>query len=310
MKIASIDIGSNTVLLLICNINENNNLETILNEYRMPRIAKGIKKGENISEEKISEFIKVMDEYVEIIKKFNCEKVLTTATASLRLAANSNTIINLVEKKYGFKIKVISGEEEAKYSYLGAKTSFQKDKNETVVIDIGGASTEIIYGNDTKIKYSNSFNIGSVKLTERCIKSDPPNEEEIKKMYLTLDDIFSELPEMIPAETKVICVAGTSTTISSINLGNRQFDEDEIEASVVTNGELLKIIHEMKLKTNMEILHDYGEVVKGRNDVIFAGAIIMEYLMKKLKSDKFFISGKGIRYGAVINYLKTKGMNI
>ena len=134
MNIASIDIGSNTVLLLIAEYNETTNeIKTILNRYRMPRISKGLKTTGFISNEKISELFKVLEEYDDEIKGNNCKAVILKATNAMRIAKNSAEIKKAIKDKFNFDVDVVAGEEEARLSFIGASSAVDNKENKLVI---------------------------------------------------------------------------------------------------------------------------------------------------------------------------------
>jgi len=157
MTVASIDIGTNTVILLIAEAElSNNSLRPLHNEYRMPRMGKGLEPDGEISEEKLNLLFPILTEYKTIIEKYSCEKILVTATNAFRLASNSKEISSEIKDKFNFDVNIISGEVEADYAFLGALSGTEISCS-SLVIDIGGGSTELIYGNRSEIFYKKSY---------------------------------------------------------------------------------------------------------------------------------------------------------
>ena len=180
MTVASIDIGTNTILLLIAEVNLNSgDIKAVKNLQSIPRIGKGLKEDNPMPDENVGRMFDVLTKYSKKIKKYKCEKVLLTGTNALRIASNKNDIIKEIKNQFGYDLYIISGKEEAKYSYFGA-ISGHNDKQKYLVIDIGGGSTEIIYGKGNEIIFSKSFHIGVVSGTESYLVSDPPSEKQIK----------------------------------------------------------------------------------------------------------------------------------
>ena len=193
MTVASIDIGTNTILLLIAEVNlETGNIKTVENSYRIPRIGKGLLLGNPMPDENVKRMFTVVSEYSEIIKKHKCEKVLVTGTNALRIAINTPSIIRKLKEKFGYELNVISGKEEAKLSFLGATNSYNENKN-LLVIDIGGGSTEIILGKGREIHFSKSYPVGVVTLTEKFFKSDPPAKKDIESFVESLQGFLNEV---------------------------------------------------------------------------------------------------------------------
>jgi exopolyphosphatase / guanosine-5'-triphosphate,3'-diphosphate pyrophosphatase len=303
MNIASIDIGSNTVLLLIAEISDNTgNFKTIKNLYRAPRLGKGIDSTGEISSESLNKFYEVLEEYSSEIKTYNCEHVLVKATAAMRKAANREDIKAFVKNKYDIDIDIIPGDKEAQLSYLGA-ASILPEVSKKLVIDLGGASTEIIYGEEDNIKFRKSFPIGAVTLTDKFINNELITPEETEQIKNYCNEMFHELPSIIPASMSAIAVAGTPTTLSCIKQGLKKYTEEKVEGSVLTIGEFNSLKNELSKLTPAERLNAYGEVISGREDVILSGVIILSHIAEILELKEYHVTGKGIRYGAVVDYL-------
>ncbi|MCF6270607.1 MAG: hypothetical protein L3J41_12910 [Melioribacteraceae bacterium] len=297
MRVASIDIGSNTVLLLIAEIS-NSQLIPIINEYRIPRISSGLANNGFISEESIEKLFKILKEYKAIIAKHNCEKIIVNGTQALRVADNSEQIKREIKEEFGFELNIISGETEALYSFKGALSSFTDNCN-YVMIDIGGASTEIVCGNNREIFFKKSFAIGTVTGKEKFLKSNPPTLDEIKCFEAELCDIFEELSKVNSNNSSIIAVAGTPTTLSALKQNLIEYSETKIEKSLLTIIDLEYFISEFRKKTFEEINNQFSPIIAGREDVILAGTLILQYLLSLLKKEKLYVSSRGLRYGAI-----------
>jgi exopolyphosphatase/guanosine-5'-triphosphate,3'-diphosphate pyrophosphatase len=305
MTVASIDIGTNTILLLIADVNlKSSEIKVIENLHNIPRIGRGLKKGNPMSEENIKRLFDVVTGYSKVIKKHKCEKVLLTGTNALRIASNKNEIIKEIKNQFGYDLNIIPGEEEAKYSYLGAVSSFN-DKQKYLVIDIGGGSTEIIYGKGNEILFSKSFYIGVVSGTESYLVSDPPSEKQMKNFISHSKKTFFELIKNVKDIDIPIAIAGTPTTLACIKNKLKIYDEDVVEDSALSIKELENFVIELSQLSSKEILNKYSDVVKGREDVLLAGTIILKEIMNILKLNEVKVSTKGIRYGAIIDWLNS-----
>jgi len=303
MNIASIDIGTNTVILLIAKADRSkNSLLALHNEYRMPRIGKGLQPNGAIIEEKVNLLFSILTEYKTIIEKYRCEKILVTATNAFRLASNSNEISDRIKDKFNFDLNIITGEVEAKYAFLGA-LSGTEIAGLTLVIDIGGGSTELIFGNGSEIIFKHSYPIGSVIATENYLMHSPPLPDEMEKLELKLKVILKGITEISKPE-KVIAIAGTATTLACMVKGLKEFDEAKIDGSYLTAVDLKYLISEIKILLPEQIKKNYGNVLSGREDIILGGALILKQIMRIIDVDKVSVSSRGIRYGAIINFLK------
>lgn len=304
MTIASIDLGTNTVLLLIAEAeNGSENVTPILNEYRIPRIGKGLLPGSPIAIDKILELSDVLVEYDSFIKKHKCEQVILSATNAMRIASNGQSIIDEISLLYGWDCRIIPGEEEARYSYLGAVAGSQNSET-NLVIDIGGGSTELVFGKGSDMLFRKSYPAGVVSHTEKYFKNDPPGKNELDEMINDISRIFADAPENIHAPDNSIAIAGTPTTLACIKIGLDKFDEDLIEGSTLTIDELDELIEKLQKLSSKQIAEKYKTVTKGREDLILSGSYILKILMQMLSLDKVKVSTKGIRFGAIINYLK------
>ncbi len=301
MNVASIDIGSNTVILLIAAIDfEKRKFAPLLNLYRTPRISSNLSNSGIISKDSEQKLLKVLDEFNVKIKEFSCADIVCIATKALRSAENSDSIIKSVERKTGIKIDVISGEREAEYSFYGSVLNSDSAITHSV-IDIGGGSTEIIIGNKHSIKQLHSFNFGTVTLTENFNIKNPPTGIELENLRNhILDQLNSKEDLFLEKIENVIAVAGTPTTLSAIVQNSKEYDESVIDNSIIYFSEMEKICRDLSKMNSYQILEKYGKIVEGREDVITTGAVILKTVLEKMNIDKLTVSTKGLRYGAII----------
>lgn len=305
MIIASIDIGTNTVLLLIAEADTSlKQIKTIRNFYEIPRIGKGLIPRGDIQEENIQKLISTLRNYKRIINYFKCEKILITGTKALRTAKNSNAIIDRIKVDLDLEINIITGEEEAELSFLGAVFENQ-DKN-NLVIDIGGGSTEIIYGLTNKIEFKRSFDVGVVSLTEKYFKHDPPLLEELLDLKKNVIQNMQELEKFNLTTYESIAIAGTPTTLACMKMNLKEYDEDKIEGSFLHLNEINKLIETLVPLSSKEIKSTYRSIVEGREDLILTGSILLASIMELLGIQKVKVSSKGIRYGAIVKYILWK----
>ena len=305
MIVASIDIGTNTVLLLISEVNlDNMNIIPMKEETRMPRIGKGTKKSGFITSEKIDLLYGILEEYNEIIKAYKCERVILTGTNAFRLANNTSSIIKEIKQRFNYDLNVVSGEMEAKLAFLGATSSI-KENDTIMVIDIGGSSTEIITGKKNIILSEVSLQIGSVAATENFLKHSPPLKSEIKNLERETEKLISDV-DLRDKTNNVIAIAGTATTAACMVLGLKEFQAEFVNNFELKKEMITKLLDDLFQLNQSEILARYGRVMEGREDIILAGIIILNQIMKKFSFEKVMVSTRGIRYGAIINYFQKK----
>jgi exopolyphosphatase / guanosine-5'-triphosphate,3'-diphosphate pyrophosphatase len=301
MNIASIDIGTNTVILLIAEISHHR-FFPLKNEYRVPRIGKGLENGKKISQEKIAELVHILVEFKEIIRSYNCEVILAIGTNAFRISSNGSTIIKVVKDELGIQINIVSSLKEAEYSFLGAVSDYHYENKDSLVIDIGGGSTELICGKLNQIRYMNSFQTGVVSGTECFFRNDPPLPFEISNFEDFLSSTFVKID--IPASLKAIAIAGTPTTLACIQKGLKVYNDNEVEGSILKQVDIYELKEELSHLSSKQIKGKYLQVVSGREDVLLAGTIILYLLMKQLNLSEVIVSTKGIRYGVIVEFIQ------
>ncbi|NMB81285.1 MAG: hypothetical protein GYA14_05660, partial [Ignavibacteria bacterium] len=264
MLISSIDIGSNTILLLIVEYDTKSHaIRTIRNEYRVPRISQNLKTNLIISNEKITEMWNVLEEYDSILNELNVDLRLAVATNAFRIAKNGVELADKIRYHFKYGLKILNGDEEARLSFLGSLPDSKLDKN-FLVLDIGGGSTEIILGSKKKILFKKSFNVGVVSLFEKYLSSEPPTLYEIRMIEEKLDKEFKLLQQNEFSFESIIAVAGTPTTLSCMLQGKKTYDEKSVDNSIISVNEIKSIIETLTKITTTQVRDIYGEVVKGR----------------------------------------------
>ena len=252
VRVASIDLGSNSTRMLIADIT-NGTLTTIYKEHQVTRMADKLSESKIISKEATKRVLKVLAGYFKTINKNNVENIQIVGTAALRDATNSEEITQLIEKKFGFEVDIVSGEEEGVLTSVGVLNSLGSLEN-FLIVDIGGRSTEFIYDYDKKI-VSKSINIGVVSLSELFFDKLPPPE---KSVLLAREYIESNLFESNAFDGRLLVgVAGTFTSLASIFLEQTQFNEKEIHLTELKNEDVFKISNELLHLNEPQIITKY-----------------------------------------------------
>lgn len=275
----------------------------LLNVYRMPRISEGINDSKVISASSINDLFKVLNEYKNVIEKHKCFKVFVNATQALRVAHNSAKIISEIKSKFEFEVKIISGKDEAYLSFLGAQSGFDLD-NIVIVIDIGGASTEIVLGRRTDILFQKSFPIGVVTMTEKYL-TQPIDDTDFKILEQYINGVFNELSKLESTDADVIAVAGTPTTLACAKQNLFEYSDKKVEGFKLNKNDLLDFISVFKSISNQAIRNKYGNIMEGREDIILAGTVILNSALQLLGKESLYVSGLGLRYGAIIDFINS-----
>jgi len=296
---ASIDLGTNTCLMLMAEV-ESGYVKKMLGDYaRIIRLGEGVDKTRYLQPDAMERTLTCLDEYRKTISKAGIQPgdVICVATSQARDAKNGRDFFARVEAELGFGFRVISGEDEASLSFKGSLLQ-NMDASNYAVVDIGGGSTEIVTS-----KGGRSVDLGSVRFTERYLKSDPVIDDEFN---ICLNEIDNKLEGLvgwrgaIPSDMQMLAVAGTATTLASWHLKLSEFDAAEIEKVQLTCGNLLRMVKDLKRMPVAERRDQVGIDPK-RADVLLAGAMIMWRIMEKLKFPTCNISSRGLRYGVLMD---------
>lgn len=307
-RIASIDIGTNTVLLLIADVNADGQITTVHEEQRIIRLGKNVDAERNISEEGLHKCISVLQAYKKIVENYSCEKITICGTSALRDAHNREWFLKEIEKQTRVSIEILSGDEEALWTYQGGRLVLQNagdDDRENLVIDIGGGSTEFILGNKTKITHKISLDIGAVRLTEKFIKSDPISSHDEYALTQFVRSLLKERLEhyVINRNIRCIGVAGTITTLAAMEQQMEHYQPAKINGFVLTKDSLQKLLDDLRLTTQQERKNFKG-LQPERADVIFAGAVILMEALTYFQLSEMLVSNYGLRYGIVLRKIK------
>jgi len=300
MRLAAIDIGTNTLLLLVAEVKNNKIDAVICDEHKIARLGEGLDKTGFISDIAINRATDILQSYKKLIKEHSVEDVIISATSAMRDAKNGSDVKLVLEKAIGYPINIIAGTEEAKTSFLGSLERLDLAKD--IVLDIGGGSTEVVLGNKQEIILSKSMQIGAVRLTERYFPTQDSKSENFSKASEFIRSELTKLGEL-KFDGEMIAVAGTPTTIAAIDLGLPQYIAHLIHNHKVTKHKLETIVDIFINKTREELIDEYN-VHPNRADVILGGAIILLEFLKYIKEPEFTVSCKGLRYGLLKDLIK------
>ncbi len=295
---SSIDLGTNTCLMLIAEV-ESGYVKKVLGDYaRIVRLGEKVDKTGCLQPEAKVRTMTCLSEYSKTIfmAGISPDDVICVATSQARDAENGSEFFANVEAELGFGFRVVSGKDEARLSFMGSLLPNMEVSN-YAVLDIGGGSTEFVTANAGR-----SIDLGSVRFTERYLKSDPVSDEEFNICLNEIDNKLEELVDWrssIQSNMQMLAVAGTATTLASWHLKLKEFDAAEIEKAQLTSADLIRMVKELKRMTVKERCDQTGIDPK-RADVLLAGAMIMWRTMEKLDFPVCRISSRGLRYGVLM----------
>lgn len=295
MKVAALDLGSNTSLLLIANVEGGVIREVFHDETRVTKMGQGVHANRRLHPEALARLDECFADYAEIIRRFDCDKVVAVATSAARDVANGEELLAL-GRKHGIPIHIISGQKEAQLTFRGALCD-RGDTRGIAVIDVGGGSTEVI-SDDGQGPKGTSVDVGSVRLTELFVTRHPTPQAELDHIYSYVRESFSRAP--LPNEhfVEVVAVAGTPTTLAALEQ-EQEFSEELIHGFKLTAETLEKWIRRLKDMT-VEQREQLPGMQPKRADVIVTGSIILREAMRALDNGQVTVSTRGVRYGVAL----------
>ena len=301
-----IDIGTNTILGLIAELKNDGSFDVLDDLAEITRLGEGVQRTGRISPEGVERSLKVLRCYLERFESLNVEAIMAVGTSALRDARNSAEVRGRFKEQLGFDVRVISGDEEAAYSFLAVQRGLPLNRRELLVVDVGGGSTEFIRGSEAGVSQAVSINIGSVRLTEQFLHSDPVQTEECEKMRLAIERELALLPRQWLKDSSILTlvgIAGTFTTLSAVEKKLARYAHGEVHGSRLTLSEVRRQVALYQGKTIAERKAIDGLEPK-RADVILAGATLIERTMTVFHLQQAIVSDQGVRYGLLHECLK------
>ena len=296
MRVAAIDCGTNSIRLLIADI-DGGNFREITRHMEVVRLGQGVDKSGAFHPDAIARTLAAVDLYAAEIAKRGVEKIRFCATSATRDATNRSLFIDGVKERLGIEPEVIAGEVEAALSFQGATKDFDKSQGPFLVIDIGGGSTEFVFGTDS-VEAARSMNIGCVRMTERHFTGDQPDPGQIASAIEDIDENIRQAAKSVPitqAKT-MIMVAGTATTVAAAALDLPAYDRYAIHLSRISAERAHQISQEL-LRESREQRASHGYMHPGRVDVIGAGSLVLDRIMVASGATEFVASESDILDG-------------
>jgi len=306
MKLAALDVGTNTVLMLVVERNPDGELRTLAELSRITRLGRGIESSARLDPQAAAATLDAIVEFTGQARALGAEKILAVATAALRDASDGAEFLARVRERAGIELEIISGESEAQLAWLAVSRGLKLDPAEHVlVVDIGGGSTELIRAEPGRRLDAVSLQIGSVRLTERIVKHDPPLIREAADLRLAVDDAIRALGWKFHP-TLMVGIAGTVTTICAFVLGLEHYDSKIVHGHRMQHREVLDAIARL-CKIPLSERMKLPGIDPGRADVIIAGAAILERIMASFGLDEVVVSDQGVRWGLVWREFEAQG---
>lgn len=295
-RVAAIDCGTNSIRLLIADISDGNFRE-LYRTMEIVRLGQGVDKNKSFDPVAIERTLKATALFSEEIARRGVTAIRFCATSATRDAQNRALFIDGVREILGIEPEVISGEEEARLSFAGAVSEMHPSDAPYLVIDIGGGSTEFVFG-EKEVIAAKSVNIGCVRMSERHFTSVPIPEAAISSAITDIDNAIAEAAQYVPIREArtLIAVAGTATTVAAAALELAEYDRDLIHLSRISAVKTENIAKQF-LSMSRDEIAALGYMHPGRVDVIAAGALVLDRIMKATGASEFVASERDILDG-------------
>jgi exopolyphosphatase/guanosine-5'-triphosphate,3'-diphosphate pyrophosphatase len=303
--VAIVDIGSNSVRLLIADKTDDNEITELDRQANVTRLGQGVDTSNKLADEAMERTYKVLADYAERIDAHDCDTRIAVLTSAVRDSANGQEFAQTIHDRYGLTPHVLKGDEEARLTYLGATSERDPaDTTPTLVLDIGGGSTEIVIGVGAEVQFRVSTQAGVVRQSERHLHDDPPTAAQINAAVADVRTAIERARRDVPTHEAAafVGVAGTVTTIVAIALGFDHYDAEAIHGSVITAEQ----VHEVTARL-LAMTHDERAALPvmhpGRVDVIGGGALVLRTLVEATNAAEVIASEHDILDGIALSLL-------
>jgi exopolyphosphatase / guanosine-5'-triphosphate,3'-diphosphate pyrophosphatase len=290
--VAAIDCGTNTIRLLVAALPE-----TAVRESRIVRLGQGVDATGRLSDEALARTFAALDDYAATIREHGATRVRMCATSAVRDAANGAVFVRGVEERLGVSPDILTGEQEAALAFDGAIRHLTAPAPDPVlVLDIGGGSTELVLGSGREVDVAHSMDIGSVRLHERHLHSDPPTGDEVAACVADIDAHLDAAPVPLQEAGTVVAVAGSNLTVAAGVLGLASFDRDAIDQARIDTADVTAFVDRLVAMT-VDQRRALPYMNPGRADVIGAGALILSRVLRRTPVERIVASEADILDG-------------
>ncbi len=299
---AAIDCGTNSTRMLIAN-----KFETLDRQMKITRLGQGLDQSGELSNQAMSRVIDVLKDFRRSLDKHEVSEVRMVATSAARDASNSEDFFNKVESTLGIRPELLTGEEEGRLSFQGAIAELDPSQGPFLILDIGGGSTEFVFGSE-KAENVYSSQIGCVRLTEEFFENDPPLPEELHACLSVVgghvDDALREIPN-IGDEVTLVGLAGTVSCIAAIEIGLEKYDREKIHHFHLSKDAVEDVFRTLATENKLERMSNPG-LEEDRADVIVAGTAILVKVMRQLQLTECLVSESDIMDGILHSMLRDR----
>jgi exopolyphosphatase/guanosine-5'-triphosphate,3'-diphosphate pyrophosphatase len=297
MRVAAVDLGTNSTRLLVADVHDGR-LDELVRRLEITRLGEGVDTRRRLLPAPIARVRNVLSDFRREAEELGAERTLAIATSAVRDAENGEAFLGEIEWSYGFSTRLLSGHDEAQLTFRGISAGRWID-TETLIVDIGGGSTELVAGGPGGVRFHDSLDLGCVRLTERFLHSDPPSETELGECG---DAVRSLLAKRVPVDVRPatsIGVAGTITSLAALDLGLSEYDPEQVHGHRLSRAsveEQLERLASLPLAQRREV----PALEPDRAPVIVAGAVILREVLHHFGLEEIEASERDILDGAAL----------
>jgi exopolyphosphatase/guanosine-5'-triphosphate,3'-diphosphate pyrophosphatase len=297
VRVAAVDLGTNSTRMLVADV-EDGRLDEVARRLKITRLGEGVDERKRLLPAPIARVRNVLTDFRREAERLGAERTLAVATSAVRDAENGEAFLGEVEWSYGFQTRLLSGDDEAQLTFRGVSTG-REVAEDTLVIDIGGGSTELAFGGPDGIRFHESLDLGGVRLTERSLHSDPPTSEELDTCGAWVRKLLAErVPEEVHPRA-AIGVAGTITSVAALDLGLSDYDPDQVHGHRLSSEGVLAQLERLASLPLAE-RRKLPALDPDRAPVIVAGTVILREVLDHFGLEGLEASERDILDGAAL----------
>ncbi len=294
---ASLDIGTNSTLFLLAEIQPDGSIRPLMHAVRTNDLGRGLDAQGNLRPETIALNLSLLRDFRRIAEEHGARRIVAAATDALRRARNGRELIELARRELKMEIRVLSGEEEARLTYLGVRSGYPDEDADLIVADVGGGSTEVIRGKGKEVTFSISLPVGAVVMDQRHIHSDPPADDQIEAVRRSADEVLRALPpDLKHTDAELVICGGTASSLAAADLGLETYLPEKIAGHPMTLTRLRGFIAQFS-KMTLDQRRKVPGIGHRRAEIILPGTLLIERLLLSFDRERYFTSERGLRYG-------------
>jgi exopolyphosphatase / guanosine-5'-triphosphate,3'-diphosphate pyrophosphatase len=296
-RVGVVDLGTNSTRLLVADV-ENGSVRELERRLAITRLGEGVDERRQLLPQAIARARNVLVDYRRLMESLEAERMLAVGTSAVRDAENGEAFLGEIEWSYGFRTRLLSGEEEALLTFRGV-TNGRPLTESALVVDVGGGSTELILAGPDGVSFQRSLNLGCVRLTERFLRSDPPSARELTECAGYVQSVLNEHVPPSVAAARAIGVAGTVTTLATLDLGLEEEDPEVVHAHILSTASIAGELGRLSALPVAKLRERRG-LHPERAPVIVAGAVVVLETLRYFGFEELEVSEHDLMHGAAL----------